>query len=62
MLAISSYPGPYGQVLTNLFLNSVAHAIPGGRGGTIDIEVRASGSNDVEILFFRRRLRYGSQC
>ncbi|MBV9456804.1 MAG: PAS domain S-box protein, partial [Bradyrhizobium sp.] len=30
-LIMNSYPGPYGQVLTNLFLNSVAHAFPDGR-------------------------------
>lgn len=50
-LTMNSYPGPYGQVLTNLFLNSVAHAFPDGRDGTIDIEVRASGDENVEILF-----------
>ena len=27
-LMMNSYPGPYGQVLTNLFLNAVAHAFP----------------------------------
>ena len=32
-LTMNSYPGPYGQVLTNLFLNSVAHAFPDGRPG-----------------------------
>jgi signal transduction histidine kinase len=33
-LMMNSYPGPYGQVLTNLFLNSVAHAFPDGKAGT----------------------------
>jgi len=50
-LAMSSYPGPYGQVLTNLFVNSVAHAFPDGKGGTITIRLRASGAEHVEILF-----------
>jgi PAS domain S-box-containing protein len=50
-LTMNSYPGPYGQVLTNLFLNSVAHAFPDGKGGTVDIKVRASGKDDVEVLF-----------
>lgn len=50
-LMMSSYPGSYGQVLTNLFLNSVTHAFPSGQGGTIDIKVRASGNADVEVLF-----------
>jgi signal transduction histidine kinase len=50
-LTMNSYPGPYGQVLTNLFLNSVAHAFPDGKGGTVDIKVQASGKDNVEILF-----------
>jgi signal transduction histidine kinase len=50
-LAMNSYPGPYGQALTNLFLNAVMHAFPDGKGGSIDIKVRASGSDKVEILF-----------
>jgi PAS domain S-box-containing protein len=50
-LTMNSYPGPYGQVLTNLFLNSVAHAFPDGKGGIVGIRVRASGKDKVEIVF-----------
>jgi PAS domain S-box-containing protein len=50
-LRINSYPGPYGQLLTNLFLNSVTHAFPDGRGGTIDIKVQAAGNDAVDVLF-----------
>jgi signal transduction histidine kinase len=50
-LTMNSYPGPYGQVLTNLFLNSVAHAFPDGRAGAIDIKVQASGKGAAEIHF-----------
>jgi PAS domain S-box-containing protein len=50
-LTMNSYPGPYGQVLTNLFLNSVMHAFADGKGGTVDIKVQASGTDNVEILF-----------
>ena len=50
-LMMDSYPGPYGQVLTNLFLNALAHAFPNGKGGTVDIKVRESGPDNVEILF-----------
>jgi PAS domain S-box-containing protein len=50
-LTMNSYPGPYGQVLTNLFLNAVAHAFPGGKPGALDITVREAGKNNVEILF-----------
>jgi PAS domain S-box-containing protein len=50
-LTMNSFPGPYGQVLTNLFLNSVAHAFPDGKGGILDIKVRASGHDKVEVIF-----------
>jgi signal transduction histidine kinase len=50
-LIMNSYPGPYGQVLTNLFLNAVAHAFPDGKPGMVDIQVRASGKDNVEIIF-----------
>ena len=50
-LSMRSYPGSYGQVLTNLFLNSIAHAFPDGQQGKIAINVSASGANDVEIIF-----------
>ena len=50
-LTMNSYPGPYGQVLTNLFLNAVAHAFPDGKQGAVDIQVRESGKDNVEIIF-----------
>jgi PAS domain S-box-containing protein len=50
-LVMNSYPGPYGQVLTNLFLNAVAHAFPDRQGGAVDIKVKASGKDNVEIVF-----------
>jgi PAS domain S-box-containing protein len=50
-LTMNSHPGPYGQALTNLFLNAVTHAFIEGNQAVIGIEVRASGAADVEILF-----------
>src|SRR5262249_33509281 len=50
-LIMNSYPGPYGQVLTNLFLNAVAHAFPDGRPGVIEISARESGKDNVVIIF-----------
>ena len=50
-LLVTSYPGPYGQVLTNLVVDSVAHAFADGEGGTIDIKARACGDDRVEIVF-----------
>jgi signal transduction histidine kinase len=49
-LVMNSYPGPYGQVLTNLFLNSITHAFPQGKG-VIDVKVRAFDKDHVEVLF-----------
>ena len=48
-IAMDSYPGSYGQVLTNLFLNACVHAFPDGRAGTLTFSARATGANDVEI-------------
>ncbi|ABD88924.1 PAS domain S-box protein [Rhodopseudomonas palustris] len=50
-LAMNSFPGPYGQVLTNLFFNSISHAFPNGDGGKVAIRVQESGDDHVEILF-----------
>ena len=39
-LMIDGYPGSYGQILTNLFLNAVNHGFADGRAGTISISAR----------------------
>ncbi|HEY0327530.1 MAG TPA: ATP-binding protein [Rhodopseudomonas sp.] len=50
-LLIDGYPGSYGQILTNLFLNAVNHAFPAGRSGSISISARPRGADDIEIIF-----------
>lgn len=50
-LSMTSYPGSYGQVLTNLFVNSITHAFPDRAAGEIDIKVRRAGEAQVELLF-----------
>ena len=50
-LAMNSFPGPYGQVLTNLVLNSATHAFPDGARGSVHIATRASGKDYVEVVF-----------
>jgi signal transduction histidine kinase len=50
-LVIDGYPGSYGQILTNLFLNAANHAFADGRSGTISITARARGPDDIEIIF-----------
>src|SRR5258708_21939378 len=43
--------GTLGQVLTNLVLNSAAHAFPDGARGSVHIAAQASGKDNVEVLF-----------
>lgn len=50
-LIIDGYPGSYGQILTNLFLNAANHAFAGGRSGAISISARPRGNDDIEIIF-----------
>jgi len=50
-LVIDGYPGSYGQILTNLFLNAANHAFADGRSGAITISAKARGNDDVEIIF-----------
>jgi signal transduction histidine kinase len=50
-LMIDGYPGSYGQILTNLFLNAANHAFPDGRPGAIAITAKPRGTDDIEISF-----------
>ncbi len=50
-LRMNSYPGPYGQVLTNLAFNAIAHAFPDGREGAVELTVRAAAPDHVEVVF-----------
>src|SRR5260370_37769197 len=50
-LVIDGYPGSYGQILTNLFLNAANHAFANGRSGSISISARPRGIDDIEIIF-----------
>jgi PAS domain S-box-containing protein len=57
-LVMNSYPGPYGQVLTNLFVNALAHAFapapgqpPRDQPGCMEIKIAPSGADTVEIVF-----------
>jgi signal transduction histidine kinase len=50
-LVLDSYPGPWGQVLTNLFLNCAAHAYGEGEAGTVRIEAGRQGDSHVAVCF-----------
>lgn len=39
-ITLHSYPGPLGQVITNLVMNAVLHGFDGGRAGTIVVTCR----------------------
>ncbi len=49
-LAMNSNPGAYGQVLSNLVLNSAAHAFPDETRGSVHIATRSFDKDNVEIL------------
>jgi signal transduction histidine kinase len=50
-LIIDSFPGPYGQVLTNLIFNAVTHGFTDGHGGHMLIKAHRLGMDQVEITF-----------
>jgi PAS domain S-box-containing protein len=49
-LSMDSLPGPYGLVLTNLVHNSIVHAFPDHRTGSIIVTAGASEADKVEIM------------
>jgi signal transduction histidine kinase len=50
-IMMNSYPGPYGQVLTNLVLNAVTHGLDETKGGHITVNARQLNGEQVEINF-----------
>ena len=50
-IAMDSYPGPLGQVITNLFSNALLHAFEGRPVGCISLKARAYADNSVSLFF-----------
>jgi signal transduction histidine kinase len=50
-IIMDSFPGPYGQVLTNLIFNAVTHGFNNRPGGHMLIKARRLGMEQVEITF-----------
>jgi signal transduction histidine kinase len=49
-IMMDSFPGPYGQVLTNLVFNSITHGFNGMDGGRVQISARRLNPGHVEIV------------
>ena len=50
-IILDSYPGAYGQVLTNLIFNAVTHAFADRPGGQMRIKAHRAGTGYVEVAF-----------
>jgi len=50
-IVLNSYPGAYGQVLTNLIFNAVTHGFADRPGGSVLIKARRLTDGEVEITF-----------
>jgi signal transduction histidine kinase len=50
-IILDSYPGAYGQVLTNLVFNAVTHGFDDRLGGRMLIDARRVGMDQVEVTF-----------
>jgi signal transduction histidine kinase len=50
-IMLDSYPGAYGQVLTNLIFNAVTHGFADGTGGSMLINAHRLGMDQVEVTF-----------
>lgn len=48
-LMLDSYPGAWGQVLTNLVSNAVVHAFEPGQGGVVTIRAHAESDDSVKL-------------
>lgn len=50
-IVLDSYPGPYGQVVTNLFINALTHAFPDGRRG--EFRIHAEAEDETVVITFQ---------
>ena len=48
-IACNSFPGPYGQILTNLLMNTLSHAFEGQTTGEVLVRVKAAGPDRARV-------------
>lgn len=49
-LLMDSYPGAFGQVLSNLIINAIVHGLDGKEQGLITIEGRSQGDTHIALI------------
>lgn len=50
-IEINSYPGAFSQVVTNLLMNSLRHAYPDGKAGTLQFNLVVVEANRLKITY-----------
>ncbi len=50
-IVVDSFPGAWGQVVTNLFMNAVTHAWPAGAAGRMVLSARRLDGERLEVTF-----------
>lgn len=50
-IMLDSFPGPFGQVITNLFNNAILHGFDGAKTGEIAVTVSKEEHNKIKIKF-----------
>ena len=50
-IMMDSYPGPFGQVITNLFNNAIIHGFDGVKNGDIRVKVTLEEHNKIKLQF-----------
>lgn len=51
MLEIDSFPGAFGQIITNLIMNSLTHAYDGDEAGNINITIIREQQSELSLIY-----------
>jgi signal transduction histidine kinase len=50
-IMMDSFPGPFGQVITNLFNNAIIHGFDGAKNGDINVKVNLEQNDRIKLQF-----------